>query len=366
MPRSPLERSDAEVLRYFDADFTSARSHFRAVCDGLDVAWQEHGIAPDRGAILVAEFGPRHATSKLVVLSGLHGIEGYCGFATQIALLHGLGGRSAKIHVILVHGINPLGAAAFQRANWDNIDLNRNLVGDHQALARVDAAARAIVGLFSCPRLSRLPDSLWLTVFVARLLSLGGPKALMAALAGGQFFDPKAPFYGGDAVAPELIALLAVLKDRLQGADPTRTILFDLHSGIGRRGATSLLANGPTVLRTTDIFGVAVRDGHAGGTAVYPARGDVIRGLKHQLGLEAACGVTFECGTGPALATLLALRAANSAATHFPHDRRAKAKARRRMWAAFCPQSAAWRTTYVRHASTLVLRAFNHLTQQQA
>jgi len=364
VPRSPVERPDAEILGYFDEDFPSARAHFMAVCAGHGVECAEVAIAPGRGTLVVAEFGPRQATTKLVVLSGLHGVEAYAGSATQIALLHGLAGRSGRVHVILVHGINPLGAAAYQRTNPDNIDLNRNLVDDHATLARVDARSRAVGALFSDPPLARLPDGLWLPIFLWRVIRLGGMRALKAAFAGGQFFDPAAPFFGGRQIAPEVMTLLKVLKPRLAHADPAATILFDLHSGIGGARETSLMENGPTTAPLTAIFGVPIVDAHGGDGAVYPARGDVVRGLKTWLGLDDAAGVTFECGTGPALSTLLALRAANSARIAPPPSEGGQARIRERMLAAFCPHQPKWRTTYVRHATALLLRAFNHLSEE--
>lgn len=353
---------DGEASRLYAEDLEGARAMFDAACSACGLELHDHLIGDSGDSLRVALCGPGDAACTLVVLSGLHGIEGHCGSAAQVALVRRLADHDGPVRVILVHGINPGGIRAFRRTNADNVDLNRNYLSDHAALADVGPQARAIGRLFSSRALSRLPDAAWFAVFVASVIARGGMRQVKETLAGGQYFDPQAVFYGGAALAPELQALNAALGPLLAGARPDRTILFDLHSGIGGYKVPSLLANGPSLLPMREIFGMPVSDGHAGDQAVYPARGDVIRGLKTAFGLEGACGVTFELGTGPAARTLLALRAANSALVHFPDDARCVARARAQMLRAFCPQDAAWRGTYVREAGTLLARALHFLT----
>ncbi|OIQ31592.1 MAG: hypothetical protein BM562_06995 [Alphaproteobacteria bacterium MedPE-SWcel] len=366
MLRSLTDITDAEAQTLYATGFEGARSLFDAACREYGLEMSDHPIGESGDSLRLAQCGPVSSAAKLIILSGLHGVEGHCGSAAQIAFIRRLAGDRPHVHVVLVHGINPGGMRALRRTNADNIDLNRNFLTDqdYAALARVSDRSRAIGRLFSNPVLSYLPDLPWLAYFAAYVATHGGMSAVKEVLAGGQFFDPKAVFYGGTARAPELRSLEAALRPILANARADRTILFDLHSGIGDYAQCSLLANGGTDLPLDDVFGRAVSDGHEGDQAVYPARGDVIRGLKTRFCLTRACGVTFECGTGPAAGTLMALRAANSAHMIRPGSPARQALARRRVQRAFCPDDPVWRGIYVRESSALMARAFSYLSSR--
>ena len=185
---------------------------------------------------------------------------------------------------------------------------------------------------------------------------------LRDVFASGQIFDAASLFYGGSSLAAEAETLIATLREALAGCAARDVIFFDLHSGVGAFGRSSLLANGGDAGAAGRVFGVSVRQGHEGEGSVYRVQGDLVQGVKAALGLDDACAVTFECGTGPAVATLLRLRYENGARHHFPASRRRHNGARRRMLRAFCPPSAPWRSTYVRAANDFLDRAVTHLS----
>lgn len=66
----------------------------------------------------------------MLMVSGTHGVEGYYGSDCQIAWLDALDEKAlpADTALLLVHLLNPWGAAHLRRVNEDNIDLNRNLI----------------------------------------------------------------------------------------------------------------------------------------------------------------------------------------------------------------------------------------------
>lgn len=112
-------------------DECRARFHRAAADAGLDV--DRHPISA-RGplgqelTIDVVSAGapaPRHA---LVVLSGVHGVEGFISSAMQCELLSRLppDGLPADVGVVVVHAVNPWGMAHGRRQNESNVDLNRN------------------------------------------------------------------------------------------------------------------------------------------------------------------------------------------------------------------------------------------------
>lgn len=360
---TPVEAlREADILAAYEPSFESARARFERLCGQLEVERREHPIGAGADRLVLAHLGETDCPRKLVVLSGVHGIEGLAGSAAQIAFLERHRGARPPVHVLLVHIVNPDGMRHFRRTAPGNVDLNRNLVPDHGARAHVDDASRAVAALLSSAALARLPDPLWLACAAVRLARLGGMPKLREVFAAGQHFDPASLFYGGQAPAAEAEALIAVLREALAGSDPGQIVFFDLHSGIGAFGRPSLLANGGDAVAASRLFDANVRQGHEGEDAVYPVTGDLVQGVKAALALNDACAVTFECGTGPAVTTLLRLRYENNARHHFPGSVRRRHRARERMLRAFCPRSSRWRATYVRAANRFLDRAVIHLS----
>jgi hypothetical protein len=85
----------------------------------------------------VARIGPDAAARVLVLISGTHGVEGFCGSACRTAavslsLFDDLPSQTA---VILIHAINPFGFAFLRRVTEANVDLNRNCVDEFEGEA---------------------------------------------------------------------------------------------------------------------------------------------------------------------------------------------------------------------------------------
>ena len=64
-----------------------------------------------------------------MVVSGTHGVEGYCGSALQSRWLEScVADRPHEFAVVCLHGLNPYGFSWVRRTNEDNVDLNRNFI----------------------------------------------------------------------------------------------------------------------------------------------------------------------------------------------------------------------------------------------
>ena len=89
-------------------------------------------------SLLVGADKPRRA---LIVMSGLHGVEGFIGSALQCDLLGRLDAAAlpADMAVLLLHAVNPWGMAWWRRQNESNVDLNRNWRRDHSTPLHNDA-----------------------------------------------------------------------------------------------------------------------------------------------------------------------------------------------------------------------------------
>lgn len=359
--------SEIPARETFADSYETARAAFRDTCDRLRLDVDEIVFTGADGeeAIDVAHAGDPAARNKLVVTSGLHGIEGYCGGAAQIEFLQAQAARLDRVHVLVVHGINPSGMRAFRRVNAANVDLNRNMVGEAARRQAPDEIERIIDDWVNGPDKFRRLGALWTPAFLARLAPIGGPRALKTSLAGGQFFNADGLFYGGAALQPELAALTGWLR-RALGGGADRALLVDLHSGVGGYGEYQIIAVSPDKERIARIFETRPKLDHTGGGGLHAARGDFVSGAAAVVDAGKVDAAVFECGTGPALATFLALRADNMAHRHFPENRRLRANARRRMRRAFCPPDPRWRAIYVTQAGRILERAVRHLRGEGA
>src|SRR6478752_4437833 len=135
-----------ETFELFSPTYTVARQKFlaAAAARGLPVDSRVLDLPGAEGealAIDVVRDGPANASKMLVVLSGVHGVEGFCGSAIQTGML-GLGAPPHPDTAVLhVHAINPFGFSHLRRVTQENVDLNRNFVDFGTALPVNDAYA---------------------------------------------------------------------------------------------------------------------------------------------------------------------------------------------------------------------------------
>ncbi|WDI30133.1 DUF2817 domain-containing protein [Hyphococcus flavus] len=120
---------------HFSESVTDAHQKFVASAEaaGAEIELRRHPLKGPSGEDLcmaAARLGPASARRVLLVNSGTHGVEGYAGSALQIGYLDSFDASRlpADAAVLLVHLVNPWGAAWDRRENEDNIDVFRNFV----------------------------------------------------------------------------------------------------------------------------------------------------------------------------------------------------------------------------------------------
>ncbi len=232
---------------FFSKDYFAARDLFlsSAAKVGARVTSVMHPSAKGPGGRDIfmdcAVLGPADASAALVVISGTHGPEGYCGSGVQTGLLRdGQAAQWAKsMRVILIHAHNAYGFAWDSRFNEDNIDLNRNYLesfdaplpanDDYDALAQWAAPSKRDEATFQDAQRGLL-----------EFASQRGFPALQAALTAGQFKHPKGVYYGGTAPSWSHQTLVSLFKASCDGIDKIVTI--DLHTGLGPFGYGEILS----------------------------------------------------------------------------------------------------------------------------
>jgi hypothetical protein len=300
----------------FAADYADARRRFlqRAASAGFELHAHPHpsqrGPAGEALSTDVARRGPRDARFTLLVSSGAHGVEGFCGSGCQNALLESglLQALPADIAIVLVHAINPHGFAHLRRVNEDNIDCNRNFVrhGDRPRNQTYDEIHPLLVPADWDGPAKRAADEA-----IYRYIAERGQWAFQAAVSGGQYDHADGLFYGGRAPAWSNDTWRRIVRE--QAGASRDVIAIDLHSGLGPSGVGEAIFSGPQAdhHRTRDLFGDDVTSPESGTSTSAPVGGTTVDGAREQLASTRLTMVTLEYGTRPVPVVLESLRADN-------------------------------------------------------
>jgi hypothetical protein len=230
-------------------------------------------------SVTIAELPARSPERLLVLVTGIHGVEGYAGAAVVRLLLQDLLLHAApdNVGLLIVHALNPYGFAHGLRVNRNNVDLNRNCaLRDADLLCNDDSAYSALGALLSPKQPARL-GNVSRALFALRMLRLRarlGDKAVRQATLGGQYSDALGVFWGGDRVQPE-IRFFQALYERL-AAQYRELLLLDFHTGYGERGQAYALfgrADTPSIAACTEQ---GVRSGE-GREVTYDVFGDLVQ-----------------------------------------------------------------------------------------
>ena len=265
------------VNRYFSPDYVSARRRFReavASCGGrLDfLELTSKGPLGEDLAIDIGWFGASNPRRVLVHSSGLHGVEAFAGSAIQLQwLAEGIRLLPEGTAIVLAHVLNPYGMAWLRRFNENNVDLNRNFLEPHEKFAGAPEGYQMLDGFLN----PATPPSSDLFYLRGGLLARYGMAALLQAIAGGQYVNPKGLFFGGACLEQGPAKLQAYLADHLAGVE--RIMAIDIHTGLGRFGDDQLLVDTASKRLAVNqkmrlMFGERVQLMDANGIA-YEARG---------------------------------------------------------------------------------------------
>ncbi len=167
----------------------------------------------------------------LVHISGVHGVEGYVGSMIQQEILK-KSLSNLPFQVVVVHVVNPFGKANNLRTNQNNVDLNRNSLPRYQI---ENPDFKIFKAFFETGNyLDAGP--------IAALVFRKGLQHASISAAGGQTEDPHSLFFAGHELQPELISLRQTLESLI--APDAELFVLDVHSGLGKMGAESLIVDG--------------------------------------------------------------------------------------------------------------------------
>ncbi|MDC6378923.1 M14 family metallopeptidase [Pseudomonas graminis] len=303
-------------LSCFSQSYAEARQAFLDSCSnrGLKVENHIHPLPGRDGEQLsmdVAISGTSSASNLLIISSGCHGVEGFCGSGVQIDLLNDDDWMAAShrddLAVMYVHALNPYGFSHLRRVTNENVDLNRNFLDFSQVLP--DNAEYRVLAHLLVP--SHWPEGLRnkLELYIRALRF--GRKVIQSGITRGQhshedglFFAGKGPTWSNRQIR-ELLQRHARCRKRVAWVD--------VHTGLGPRGYGERIFTGrqtqEAIERTRQWWGQHVTNSAEGNSSSVELNGSLDNALLQECPNVEYTGIALEFGTLPAPQVLQALRA---------------------------------------------------------
>jgi hypothetical protein len=300
----------------FAQTYADARSKFldAARAAALPVETHPHPMPGRDGELLaldVVRDGPADAAAVLVISSGCHGVEGFCGSGIQVAMLRDAAWRervrTSGVAVLYVHALNPHGFSWWRRVTNENVDLNRNFQ-NFEAPLPDNADYRALAPVLVPPTWPpRWRDQFALFAFLARR----GVRGLQAAISSGQHSHADGLFYGGVEPTWSHRTLRQVL--RTHGARAGRLGWIDLHTGLGPNGVGERIFacrdDAAALQRARAWWGVGVTSIYDGSSVSARLTGLMWNAVYDECPQAEYTGIAIEYGTQSLRRVMNALRA---------------------------------------------------------
>jgi hypothetical protein len=355
--------------RHFSGTYAEARDRFFAAAQahGMAVSRRIHptarGAAGEVLSIDVAALGDASAPGMLMLLSGTHGVEGFCGSGCQVALLHDAefvaAVHAAGVLVVFLHALNPYGFSHLHRTNEDNVDMNRNF-RDFSSPPH-PSAAYAAVHDFIVP--ATWPPATDNEAKIAAYIARFGEKALQQAITGGQCEYPEGVFYGGTRPAWSNGVLRSILREA--GADRRRIGWIDFHTGLGPRGHGEKIYAGRNVAadlsRTRAWWGDQVTSFLDGSSASAALSGVNCNAVYDECPGVTYAGMAMEYGTVPLREMMQSLRADQWLTNHPDASVALRRTIKRQIRDAFYCDADDWKATVYAQARAAGLEAVARL-----
>ncbi len=339
---------------HWPADYFASRARFVELARACGARMESRAVdaVGPRGEPLsvdVGKLGPRRADHLIVLVSGVHGAEGFLGAAVQHRALRLLArtGLPDGVRVAMIHAANPWGFAHLRRVDEHNVDVNRNFVGPTLPEPLSPSGYAELNSLINPRRTPGPTDGIAYWARAARLIVRDrGTARLAKSIAEGQYEFPQGLFYGG-AQAGESCRTLQELVLGL-ASDAHRLTVLDVHSGLGPSATPTLIGDGnvgtrasrPRLLR--EHYGLNVLLDSSDENA-YDARGTFARWCREALADKRFLYLCVEIGTVNPVRLFSALRRENQAHHWSDRDSAPYHETKRALLEVFAPRSPRWR-----------------------
>ena len=304
--------------RHFASTYSEAREKFLGACHGAGLVPEtfDHPDKGPAGESLHADavwIGPEDAERVLVLSSGTHGVEGFCGSGVFVGWLVERLFRDVPegTAVLLIHAVNPYGFAWLRRVNEDNVDLARNWLDFSRPLP--ENPGYLVLADAIAPRDWDGPERRDADRRLAEYRATHGHAAFLAAVVGAQFSHPDGLFFGGHTVSWSRRVHEALGGKHLGRA--RHVGLIDFHTGLGPYGYGEPICFYPrttaTARRLRDWYGDSLTQPDEGNSTMPPVHGLLYPGYEAMLPHAQVTGIPIEFGAYAFDAVIEALRADN-------------------------------------------------------
>ncbi|MGO4302401.1 M14 family metallopeptidase [Cupriavidus sp. RAF12] len=359
-----MPASASPIARCFARSYAEARQKFLTAARQTGATLTEFPHPTQTGhegetlAMDVAWVGADDARHVVLVTSGTHGAEGFCGSGAQVAMLGDTtlhaDCRAAGVALVLVHAVNPYGFSHLRRVNEENVDLNRNFMDFDAPLPQ--NAPYAEVAPFLLP--PHWPPSGEDQAALMKIVAEKGMSWYQAAVSGGQYQDPGGLFFGGHKATWSNYTLRRILARFGAGRDTLRWI--DIHTGLGPWGYGEPIYMGPDhadqIGKVRAIWGNSVTSIYDGSSTSSNLTGLAWMAVPQTLPAIDYAGIALEFGTLPLGEVLEALRGDHWLHRHPEADENQRTLIKQAVWRAFYGDADDWRDGVVAQVTEAVRR----------
>lgn len=241
------------VNNYFPKDYNQATERFLEYAGKYGKVKSYKNEKSKYGVpVLTIGTGP----NKIVINTGIHGVEGFFGNAFFIKWLADnnkfLDKRFWKNYtIVFIHIINGYGMDHVVRKNANEVDLNRNF-RDWDTPVPVNELYRLSHDLIiSKPGWIKFFRMLWHRHKHIK-------DGVWTAISRGQYEYPTGIFYGGNELQPEYFIVEQIYDDVMSDPDVKSLLSIGLHTGLGEYKKPTILVSHPTghpnVTKFKEIF----------------------------------------------------------------------------------------------------------------
>ena len=289
----------SEYPAHFYFKYSKARYNFISAASETATfieSWQHplRGIGSEKLYLDLAWFGDRNAKKVLVLVSGTHGVEGYCGSGIQVGSIRTGWHLKADedVAIAMIHGLNPYGMSHLRRVNEDGVDINRNFLDFSQPLPQngfYDDLVEVIIP-------QQWTEATQTETLDAIAEYISQTPTGVADLAKGQYKYWYAPFYGGEVPTWSNRVFQQIcdryFMDKAIG-------LLDYHTGLGQyaTGQLMCLPEESQIQQARSIWGdQVVTTGSENSVAAYTPTGTLMSAIQTK-STQTCIAAVYEFGT---------------------------------------------------------------------